>query len=154
MHAASGILFDDLPRTATYAVRNWLYVPANLTAHDWDGRAGTLVIVQRRTAGPDSTPDTSIYAVQDVLNTGPGGRQFYLKKQNDPGETVTTDADADGAKDEVHEVFLGDGTLPPKCSCDAGRAGLLVCKHRDALAAVVAAGGLPAPEFSDGEELP
>lgn len=154
MHDSTGILFDDLPETKTYPVRNWLYVPADLMSNAWDGRVGTLVIVQRRSAGPDAKPDTGVYAVQDVLNTGPGGRQFMLKKENEPGATVTADAAADDAKDEVHEVFLGDGNLPPKCSCDAGRAGLPNCKHRDALAAVIAKGGLPAPEFAEGEELP
>lgn len=153
MHASNGILFDDLPSTATYAVRHWLYVPADLMSETWDGRVGTLVVVQKRSAGPDATPDAGVYAVQCVLNTGAGGRQFRLAKQNEPGATVTTDANVD-AKDEVYEVFLGDGTLPAKCSCDAGRAGVPLCKHRDALAALVATGGLPEPEFAEGEELP
>lgn len=153
MHDSNGILFDDLPSTATYAVRHWLYVPADLTSNAWDGRVGTLIIVQNRSGGPDAKADTGSYAVQSLLNPGPGGRQFLLKKLNDPGTAVTADASVD-AKDEIHEVFLGDGALPAKCSCDAGRAGMPICKHRDALAAVVAAGGLPEPEFAEGEELP
>lgn len=154
MHSHQDILFDDLEPTATYQVRHWLYLPADLTAHDWDGRAGTLIIVQGRSIRTDTKRDRGVYAVQEVLNAGAGGRQFLIAKQDDPiggpGE-VPAAVPEDGAKHEIYEVYLGDGLLPPRCDCDAGKAGVPHCKHRDALAAVVAAGGLPEPEAA-GEE--
>ncbi len=52
-----GILFDDLEPNATYQVRHWLFVAADLTSHHWDGRAGTLVVVQGRSGKPDAKRD-------------------------------------------------------------------------------------------------
>jgi hypothetical protein len=154
MHRHDGIYFDDLPETTTYKVRHWLYVRADLAAPDWDGmRCGTLVIVQGRSATPGTIRDTGIYAVQELLNAGPGGRQFLLVKQNEPGTTIPADVAEDDAKDDICEVFLGEAGLPPKCDCDAGKAGRPACKHRDALAAVVAKGAIPEPEAAE-EDLP
>lgn len=153
MHRHDGIYFDDLPETPTYKVRHWLYVGADLTAHGWDGRCGTLVIVQGRSPTPGTERDTGIYAVQEVLNQGPGGREFMLAKQNEPGLTIPADVSETDKKDDICQVFLGDAGRPPKCNCDAGRAGRPTCKHRDALAALVAKGGLPEPEAAE-EDLP
>ena len=155
MHLPDGILFDDLEPNTTYQVRHWLFVPADLTSHSWDGRHGTLVIVQGRSGKPDTKRDRGIYAVQEVMNAGAGGRQFLLAKQDDDTAETIAPAVSDGArKDEIHEVFLGDGVLPARCNCKAGQVGLPNCKHRDALAAVVAAGGLPAAELADEGDVP
>jgi hypothetical protein len=155
MHGIKGILFDDLEPNKTYQVRHWLYVPADLTSHEWDGRVGTLIIVQGRSATPGTKRDRGVYAVQEVFNPGAGGRQFIIVKQDDPTDPpaeVPAAVPEDGAKHEIYEVFLGDGLLPARCDCDAGKAGLPNCKHRDAIAAVVAAGGLPEPEAATGED--
>lgn len=154
MHYPDGILFDDLEPTASYAVRHWLFVPADLSSQSWDGRHGTLVIVQGRSAKPDTKRDRGMYSVQEFVNSGNGGRQFLLTKLDAPTEGEKIEVPEDKKKGEVIEVYLGDGLLPPRCNCDAGRAGLAVCKHRDALAAVVAAGGLPAAEFAADEDVP
>ncbi len=82
------------------------------------------------------------------MNAGPGGRQFLLAKQDDPDDPRPPAE----RKDDVYETYLGDGVLPPRCSCDAGRAGTPSCKHRDALAAVVKKGGLPEPEPATEDE--
>lgn len=158
MHLPDGIIFDDLEPTSTYAVRHWLFAPADPSSQYWDGRHGTLVIVQGRSGKPDTKRDRGLYAVQEFINPGAGGRHFHLAKLDDPpaeGETTPAAIDPDDKKKKgaIHAVYLGDGVLPPRCDCDAGKAGLPNCKHRDALAAVIAKGGLPAAEFAaEGEE--
>jgi hypothetical protein len=117
MHDPKGIFFDDLEPNATYQVRHWLYVTADLTSHEWDGRVGTLVIVQGRSAKPGTKRDRGVYAVQEVLNPGAGGRQFLVAKQDDPTDPpaeVPPAVPEDGAKHEIYEVYLGDGLLPAR----------------------------------------
>lgn len=152
-----GILSDDLDPTSTYAVRLWLFVPADLASPHWDGRHGTLIVIQGRSGTPGTKRDRSQYAVQEFLNPGNGGRMFLLRKLDDPtpDETIPAAVEAKGpSKGTVHELYLGDGTLPARCNCDAAKAGLPNCKHRDAILAVIAKGGLPEPQFASEDEQP
>ncbi len=130
-------LFGELPPTPTHAYRLWIYAPADPLSSTWDGRTGTLLIVQwaSREYGRVREPDQ--YAVEEVPNRGRGGRQFLLVNETDPDQ------------EQPYEVFLGDGVLPPRCSCKAGRTRAASDKHREALAAVVATGRLPDPLTSE-----
>lgn len=133
MHRPDLIKFGDLVPTPTCAFRMWFWVPADPLSPRWDGRCGTLVIVQGASREYGTVRDPDEYAVEEVRNQGRGGRQFLLLSLTDPDQ------------EQPYEVFLGDGVLPPRCSCKAGRARAPHDKHREALAAVVAAGGVPAP---------
>lgn len=122
--------FRTLPATATYAGRAWAWEPAPGAAA---GRLGDLTI--RLVHARGGKVEESTYAVEDGGDL-PGlmGRAFTLTNLTDPAA-------------RPYEVVLGP---LGRCGCDAGgfRAkspGSLGCKHRDALAALAAAGLLPDP---------
>lgn len=129
MHLVLDTVSDDLPPTATYARRWYVWVPADPTHPDWDGRAGTLTIGLQagRRAGCRVESDT--YAVEDLGELfGLMGRAFVLTTLTDPT-----------AADRAYEVRVGP---LPGCTCEAGTRRPVGCKHTAALAALVESGAL------------
>ncbi len=133
------LLSADLPATRTYARRGFYYLPTAggvvPNPHDPDHTApgvGQLVIACARVTKKAVTATVDAYAVQPA-DTGTPTQVAYLLAKLAPA-----DAPAD-----VYQVE--GGAYGRKCSCPAGHAGK-PCKHLAAVAAVVAAGGLPGPK--------
>lgn len=110
----------DLPATSTYARRR----------AEWTrGRPGEgrLVITLWKTDRPDCVPEEDEYGVQaEAAAVGQIGRSFLLLNETD---------------DEQPDVYRAVVGRDPTCTCKAGLCRVPGgCKHRDALAAVVAAG--------------
>lgn len=116
---AARVLSGKLDPTATYAARRWKWVACpQLTV------AGLLEIVQVFRRRRDFESD--LYLVEDAGQV-PGGRLLRLLNSTDESQ------------EDVYECVVG---ITPQCSCKAGRTRTPVCKHRDACAALLAAGGL------------
>lgn len=110
----------DLPPTRAYARRR----------AEWTrGRAGEgrLVITLWKTDRPDCVPEEDGYGVQaEAAAVGQIGRSFLLLNETDAEQP------------DVYRTVVG---RDPTCTCKAGLCRVPGgCKHRDALAAVVAAG--------------
>lgn len=114
---------DEMEPTRTYARRVWLWVPADTTHPAWDGRLGDLTIQLQRTRRAGCRVEQDTYAVQDEY--GPDGREFLLLNLTDPDQ------------EDVYRVHPESQT----CSCTAAQCGQ-ICKHRDALSALLARGHL------------
>ncbi len=131
------MLAGKLSSTATYAVREWRWIPADPDEFA-DHRAGTLVITQQRAARNGRAKPTAIesdcYAIEVE-----DARAFLFCNVGNP------------EKVEVYRVVVAPHHSGDTCTCDAGRvdlgrkrkaAGELCCKHRCAARAVIAEGGL------------
>lgn len=121
-----------LPRTArgtmeptrTYLRRWWLWIDAPGMPFD-----GFLLLGQ--VAEKSYEVDEQTYAVCEVRCAFPGGRSFAVRKL---GAEL-------GSDQEMYTVTILPRTSV--CTCKAGRTRQEVCRHRDGLAAVIAAGVLP-----------
>ncbi len=131
------MLAGSLPATATYAVREWRWIPADPDEFA-DHRAGTLVIRQQRAArngrAKPTAEESDCYAleVEDA-------RSYLFCNVGD----VT--------KAEVYRVTLAPHPSGDLCSCTAGKvdtgrkkkaAGELCCKHKDTIRAILEQGGI------------
>jgi hypothetical protein len=130
----------ELPPTATYAVREWRWVPADPGAEV----LGELTIVLQRHARNGRAKPTAVesdtYAVQhDTPPVGGPGRAYLLLNLTDPDQA------------DVYRVVIGPYPSGDTCSCPAGRvdlgrkrraAGELTCKHRSPIRQIIEQGGL------------
>jgi len=126
-------LAGDLPASKTHAVRRWTWVRRS-DPHALED--GVLTITLRRSAKPGAASDDDSYAVAEQPEAVRGWRRFFLVNLTDRTQK------------DVYEVVLGG--RGDTCTCDAGKYRVPNCKHRDALRAVVRAGGFardpePAP---------
>lgn len=123
-----------LDESATYAIRAWGWYPADPRLPEGDG-LGRLTIEQQKTVG--SKKEIAEYTVAEI-EAMPGlmGLRFKLTKL-----------------DEAASYLVVVGGLE-SCSCQAGqcRAGRrLVCKHLDAVRALVRRGLIGDPALIAGE---
>lgn len=123
-----------LAGTNTHPRRECVWVPGG------DGRDGTLQTMLSKGWRADSGWECDDYAVEEQVRVAGhrSGRVF-----------VVVNLDDDGRGEGVYEVFLADRvvvvdgreTYPDdRCDCPAGKHGVKVCKHRDGIRAVLAAG--------------
>lgn len=117
-----------LDPTATYAVREWIWIPAAPGVFP-DARLGSLTIKLQKGKGRGCKPEVDTYGVDECHETPrpAGARVFLLRNDTDEGQAdvyaCTVGADARG---EVHA----------KCTCEAGRRGK-GCKHAAACNALL-----------------
>lgn len=111
--------------TRTYSARWWKWIAAPALSCD-----GFLILGQ--VVEKSGEVDESVYGVQEVPCAFPGGRAFCVRKL---GAAV-------GSEEEQYttQVF----PRASACTCTAGRTRTEVCRHRDGIAAAIAAGALPA----------
>jgi hypothetical protein len=122
-----------LPRTArgqleptrTWLRRWWLWI-------DTPGLPCDGVLVLGQVAAKGYELDEQSYGVQEIRCSWPGGRAFAVRKL---GAAV-------GGDDEQYTTTILPRTSV--CTCKAGRTRTERCRHRDALAALIQAGVLPA----------
>src|SRR5262249_7625814 len=133
--AALDMCSGSLAPTASYARRDWVWMPADPAA--WtDGRLGTLTLVMqhgRSRAGLKVEVDH--YGVQEELELSlPAGvRAFLLENDSDP--------------DEYGPFRCVVGSVKETCNCESGGFDRnrqpdreVGCKHRAALLALVTEG--------------
>ena len=113
-------------RTFSHRWASWLVVPMA----PCDGFL-TLGQVEEKSGNVDE----SMYGVEEINCGFPGGRSFAVRKL---GATM-------GGDDEMYRTDI----LPrsSQCSCKAGRVRQEICRHRDSLTALIAAGMLPVREM-------
>jgi hypothetical protein len=129
MNLASIILREgDLPATRTYRRRWWKWFELPGLPCD-----GVMLLGQVSVKG--EVIDEQTYGVEEVRSRHFGMRSFCVRKL---GATV-------GAEDEQYTTTIGHRNSI--CTCVAGRTRTEVCRHRDGLAALIAAGVLPAKEL-------
>ena len=118
-------LSGSLQPTKSYACRRWTWLRNSDPAALADGR---LTITLRRSLKPGAKSEDDTYGVSEVQEAIRGFRRFLLVNITDAGQK------------DVYEVTLSSrGDL---CTCDAGKFKVASgCKHRDALRAIVDAGG-------------
>jgi hypothetical protein len=131
------MLSGRLNPTATYAVREWRWVPNDPEANP-EGPLGELTIILQKAERNGRTRPTKVesdtYAVAEEPGFDAVGRHFLLMNLTDP------------AQPEVYGVQIG----PRGCDCnckqgqvDRGRRAVnddeVGCKHRDAMKAVLEA---------------
>lgn len=116
-----GLASGSLPDTRAFTDRAWAWVPS--TEPPADGR---LTIRQRKTRGRRLHEIDSYLVAEQEPQPGIMGRVFLVAKQN-------------GANAEVYQTIVGPLSF---CDCTASRCHVPNCKHRDALAALVAEGVL------------
>ena len=124
--AALDMQTGSLPPTASYARRDWVWMPAD-PCHWSDGRIGTLtIILQHANSRPGCKQEVDHYGVQEETELGlPSGiRSFLLENDSDP--------------DEYGPFRCMVGGMVETCGCEAGGADRrrrepTSCKHRDAL---------------------
>ncbi len=123
-------LSGSLQPTKTYACRRWTWVRnADPTALA-DGR---LTITLRRSLKPGAKSEDDSYDVAEVQEAVRGFRRFLLVNITD-----------DGQKDVYEVTLTARGDM---CTCDAGKFRVASgCKHRDAIRAVLLAGGFEREE--------
>lgn len=116
----------DLPPTATYARRMAVWLPADPS--EGDGRLGSLTVVLQRSRKAGAVVESDTYAVvADSPPLNQMGEAYLLLNETDPDQP------------DVYKVVAGGPQ--PSCTCKAGLC-RLPCKHKDAIRAVIDAGGL------------
>ena len=118
----------ELPPTRTYSRRWWRWLV--LPGLPCDG-VMTLGQVIAKSGGIDE----QTYGVEEVRSRHFGMRSFCVRKLGA----------ATGADDEQYTTTIGHRNSV--CTCTAGRTRTEICRHRDGLAALIAAGALPAKEL-------
>lgn len=126
----------DLEPTPTYAARACVWVSLGTgevevkdAAGGW-GRVpadGKLTVKVQRGHGYGLACELDTYAVSEEPSAYPGVRRFLLLSLTDPGQR------------EPYAVQVGGVDT---CRCKAGRCKVADCKHRSAVEAVIAEGGL------------
>lgn len=139
------MLSGDLKPTATYARRWWHWRPGDdaATGVECDGVL-TIGMAKGRRAGSKIEEDH--YAVQELDCIGRPGRSFLLLNLFDSDQP-----------DVYQATLYADGVT--NCTCTAGQCRVpgtpdasQGCKHRDALLAVIAAGGIDRSAASAGTD--
>jgi hypothetical protein len=127
-------IIDDLPPTATYRRRSFVYIADGsgfVCVPDSDETVpglGKLTIRLRKARSEVGKEEIDSYAVAELPAEYPGTRLFLLLNLSDPSQG------------EPYKVTVGGVNL---CRCQAGRCKVPSgCKHRDALARVIELGGL------------
>ena len=131
------MMTGELPPTATYQRRDWVWIPASPGDHE-DGRLGTLTIVLQRSRRAGAKQDSDTYAVEaDTEPLNQMGKAYLLCNLTDPDQP------------DVYKVTLAPHPSGDACSCKAGSVDLgrkrkatgeLCCKHKCALRAMIAEG--------------
>lgn len=130
------ILSGELAATKNYTSRTWVWVGRSDAA---DLADGTLTVTTTTGKTRRCTPESRRYLVQEVAAEGtPDRREFlYLKPDAEPYE----------GESDIYKVVVFPNGLT-HCTCKAASCRVGNCVHRDAAAALVAAGafddGLPA----------
>lgn len=106
----------DLEPTATYARREAAWIPGA------EPGEGVLEVWQWRGRRAGSKVEFDRYEVQPDEPIGVYGRAFLLLNTTDPEQP------------DVYRCVVGPN---PTCTCKAGLCRVDVCKHRDALAALI-----------------
>ncbi len=117
----------DFGETATYARREFCWIPASKSHPEYDGRLGNLTIkLQMARTGWGRALELDTYAV-DEQPPIPGlmGRVFHLANVTDP------------ESDEVYEVVCGP---QPKCTCKGFKCKAETDKHVDCLTHLIRSG--------------
>lgn len=137
----------ELAPTAAYKRRWWHWRPGDdpTTGVECDG---VLTVGMQKGVRPGSKIEEDHYAVQEVECVGRPGRAFFLLNIFD-----------DEQPDVYQARLFADGVTD--CTCTAGQCRVpgtpqvsAGCKHRDALAEVIAAGGLDRAAPSAGAHAP
>jgi hypothetical protein len=123
-----GLISRTLNPTATYKVREYLWLPADMEHPSWDRRLGNLTIELWHGKGRSTKMECDTYAVEECPPE-PGWmfRQFYLVNLTDPDQA------------EPYIVRIGRFNT---CSCKAGRC-RTPCKHIECLADLIIEGTIP-----------
>lgn len=118
----------SLEPTATYARRDWIWIPAAPGVYD-DDRIGSLTIVLQKGKGGNCKPEVDTYGVQECHHTDrPAGARVFLLRN-----------DTDAEQPDVYACTVGAdhrGEIHSRCTCEAGKRGK-VCKHTCALNALL-----------------
>jgi hypothetical protein len=128
MPSVLDMVTGSLPATATYARRDYVWVPASGGAYA-DGRIGSLTLVLQRSRRPGAKVETDTYGVDEELDRPlPAGvRAFLLANDTDPEQP------------DVYRCVVGSdagGLVHDRCACRAGEVGK-TCKHLDAINTLV-----------------
>lgn len=124
------IVCGTLEPTLTCQRRRFCWAPEREDAPHPDRRLGTLTIVVQHAKGAGCKCEVDHYAVEWVRQGQPELGVYMLNTTNNDGE--------------VYHTRVG---IVPVCSCTAGDCKVPSgCKHRDALAALMELGALPAIE--------
>lgn len=114
-----------LPATKTWKRRRVVWVPDEGERND--ARQGTARITQCVKANRNSDADDfASYGVQEVLDAPAAWREFLFLH------------DDDATQEQPYRVILARAGAT--CTCRAGITGTPVCKHRDAIAAILSEG--------------
>lgn len=118
----------DLPDTLTYHDRRWAFIGRTEPAD------GVLIVQQYR----GNRAEVDRYRVEEQPAVGVMGRAFIVKK--DAGQPKPEETLKDIAKRPVEKIY--QTVIGPVCfcNCKAATTHSPVCKHRSALAAMVAEG--------------
>jgi hypothetical protein len=121
---------EELPPTATYARRSFMWLPGDGAGPDH--RDGTLTITLQKGRRAGSKIERDTYAVERVAQDGSNREGFYLVNLTDPEQEDVYQCRPAGA---VHPGYVS-------CTCTAGNCKVPNCKHRDALAKLIELGAL------------
>lgn len=116
------VVSGDLPRTATFVGRKWLWLGTPAFGGD-----GLLTVTQVKEKGYDC--ETEVYALQEIDPQYPRCRTFAVTNLSDAGQ------------EQPYRCTVGPVV---RCNCEAGRKGYRrsSCKHKDAILAAVKAGAI------------
>jgi hypothetical protein len=109
----------DLPATRSYKRRELVYTPGDRPGE------GTAVLTLWKGLRAGSTPERDTYRIEEEDAVGVMGRSFLVLNVHDDEQP------------DVYRTTVGPVSL---CTCKAGLCKVPTCKHRDALAAAIAAG--------------
>lgn len=124
------LLTGSLPPTATYARRDWVWLPADPTDYP-DGRLGTLTIVLQHSRRAGAKQESDSYGVDfETEPVGRMGANFLLVNDTDPQQP------------DAYRVLIGPEV---SCTCKAGKC-RTPCKHIDAILDVIEQGGIVLPQ--------
>lgn len=115
--------------TRTYCQRWWRWVSTPGLSCD-----GILILGQ--VAEKKGVVDESVYGVEEVPCSFPGGRSFCVRKL---GAAV-------GSDEEMYTTTVYPRTST--CTCKAGRTHTEICRHRDGLRAAIEAGAIESKQLA------
>ena len=132
-------LCGELPATDSIAVREWTWLSMPCRPELTDG---TLTIHQRRNLNGKRC-QTDRYAIQEQdLGDTTDRRAFLVENISNPiPTTLAAHVQPDDSQDQPYLVTITANPDHDSCTCKAASTGKR-CKHREALRAVIEAGGL------------